>query len=156
QAVEDEGLYDVINRMPVNAWTRKTTLSAEPKTYRQRAPPGIGSSSATLTRSRYPVRSWSQSASCLNKGDLLLALGPESLESHPDLRVLPGGQLDVEAVHRAGWDPIRGRPVEVERAGVAGTDEAGPVGLAVDGTSQVGALGLQRDDRRRRAGRLTD
>ena len=90
----------------MKTWTMKTTVSAEPKTYRQRAPPGIGSSSASFIRSRKPVRSSSQSASCLNKGDLLLALGPEPLELDADLGVVALGQLDLEPIHRPRRDLV--------------------------------------------------
>src|ERR1700733_15087089 len=92
----------------------KTTVSAEPKTYRQRAPPGIGSSSASFIKSRKPVRSSTQSASCLNKGDLLLALGPEPLEFDTHFGIIPLGELDLETIHRAGRNLVFGFSIQVK------------------------------------------
>src|SRR4028119_1755632 len=106
QAVDDDGLYDSINRRPVTTWIRKVEVSADPKTYFQRAPPGIGSSSASCIKARYPVRESSQSASGLDKGFLLLGRGPELLEFDADFRVGVVGQLDVQAVHRTGGDLV--------------------------------------------------
>src|SRR5262249_41001414 len=122
------------------AWTRKTTVSAEPNTYRHRAPPGIGSSSASCMSARKPVRSSSQSASCLNKGDPLLALGAEPLELDAHFGIAPLDDLDLQPIHRARWDLVLRLPFQVEGTGVARAQEALAAGGQVDGTSQVGTL----------------
>src|SRR5881227_3393112 len=99
----------------------KTTVSAEPKTYRQRAPPGIGSSSATRRSVRKPIRLSSQSANGLRKGNLLLDLGPEPLKLHAHFRIVSWYELDVEPVHRSGGNLVPGIALEVERTGMTGT-----------------------------------
>src|SRR4051794_24328234 len=156
QAVDDDGLYASIRRRPVTSWMTKVEVSADPKTYFQRAPPGIGSSSASWTRARYPVRVSSQSASLLNKGFLLLARGPELLELDADLRVGIGRELHVQGVHRTGGDLIAPLPREREVAVVAGAEEALAIPRQADRAAQVGALGRERDDLRFRSGGLAD
>src|SRR5271154_3140000 len=101
----------------------KTTVSADPKTYLPRAPPSIGSSSASFISSRKPVRSSSQSVSCLINGDLLLALGPEPLEFDAYFRVITFGQLDLELVHVARGDRVFLGSLQVECTGMAGAQE---------------------------------
>src|SRR6516164_2727316 len=113
------------------------TASAEPKTQRQRAPPGIGSSSASLIRSRKPVRSSSQSARCLNKRDLLLALGPEPLELDTHFGIISRGDFNLQPIHRAGGHGVLLHSLEVEGTRVAGTEKALAVGGEVDRAAQV-------------------
>src|SRR6516225_3425844 len=122
-------------------------VRAEPQTYRQRVPPGMGSSSASRSSARNPVRSWSQSANDLSKGDLLLDLGPEPLELHAHFRIGPRAELDLESIHRARGHLVPGLAPEVERTGVAGTQEPLAAGVQVDGAAEVRALGGQREHR---------
>src|SRR5262245_10996649 len=123
------------------------TVRAEPKTYRQRVPPGIGSSSASRSRARKPVRSWSQSANGLSKGNFLLGLGPEPLELHQHFRIAPWAEPDLESIHRAGGNLVPGMALEVECAGVTGTQEPLAASVQVDGAAEVRALRGQREHR---------
>src|SRR5438309_337355 len=103
-----------------------SVLRPDPNTYRHRAPPGIGSSSASWTSARYPVRSSNQSARGLRKGGLLLVRGPEPLELDADLRVVAAGEFHGERVHPPRRDGVQRLARKVEGAGVAGAEELRP------------------------------
>ena len=79
----------------------------------------------------------------LKQGGSSPRLGAEPLELDADLGVVAGGQLDLERSIGRGGTWFVGLPVEGERAGVAGAEEALAVGRQVDGAAQVRALGRE-------------
>src|SRR5437867_11751935 len=72
QAVVTEGAYAVASSIPVRNCRASKNVSTAPKTYHQRAPPGIGSSVISLTTVEYPVRWSSQAATRVGSGGVAL------------------------------------------------------------------------------------